>query len=179
MCLGIFPSFKRERAYSAVSMRSWMLWMDRSSDPTMNMARASAFFASLAAKLSSNLGELRLRKICRYKDSTRFWCLESTAVAHIRPFMSMYSSSQRVLLRQQWSTVGGVRRTIDSSGDVSEAVAAAAATWLVQTADVLLLIWKNIIQKRTRFRHEGSFESASRFESVYTPVSVFLKVPAG
>lgn len=42
------------------------------------------------------------------------------------------------LLRQQWSTDGGVRRTIDSSGDVSEAVA--AATWLVQTADVLLLI---------------------------------------
>lgn len=43
------------------------------------------------------------------------------------------------LLRQQWSTVGGVRRTIYSSGDVSEA-AAAAATWLVQTADRLLLI---------------------------------------
>ncbi|KAK9201127.1 hypothetical protein WN944_016328 [Citrus x changshan-huyou] len=38
--------------------------MDRSSDPTMNMARASAFFASLAAKLSSNLGELRLHPSC-------------------------------------------------------------------------------------------------------------------
>lgn len=41
------------------------------------------------------------------------------------------------------------------------------------------MIWKNITQKRTGFRHEGSFESASRFESVCTPVSVFLKVRGG
>lgn len=63
------------------------------------------------------------------------------------------------------------------------AAAAAAATWLVQTADRLLLILsfdlKKQTQKRTGFRHEGSFESASRFESVSTPVSVFLKVPGG
>ncbi|XP_031276081.1 peptidyl-tRNA hydrolase 2, mitochondrial-like [Pistacia vera] len=45
--------------------------MDRSSDPNMKMARASAFFENLAAKLSSSLGELRLLSISRYKDRTR------------------------------------------------------------------------------------------------------------
>nr|GMD59461.1 BTB/POZ domain-containing protein At5g17580-like [Ipomoea batatas] len=60
MCFGSSPFFKRERVYSAASIRSSMLCRDLSSAPRRNMARASAFFCSLAAKFSGRIGEFRL-----------------------------------------------------------------------------------------------------------------------
>ena len=67
-------------------MRFTMLCNERSSEPTQNIARTSAFFASLAAKPSRNSGKFKPRSIYRYNDNTRALLRpKSSTVAHIRP----------------------------------------------------------------------------------------------
>lgn len=80
------PFLRKEREYSAASIRSAMLCKERSSEPTQNIARTLAFIASLEAKFSGNEGEFRLLSVWRYSDRTRLlFLLKSSAVAHIKP----------------------------------------------------------------------------------------------
>jgi len=90
---GNWGLLRKDREYWAAWIKSAMLCKDRSSEPTQNIARTSAFLASLAAKVSGNEGEFRLRSMRRYSDRTRllFLC-RSSAVAHIKPFPILHQT---------------------------------------------------------------------------------------
>lgn len=107
MCFGISPFLNRDREYSAASIRSSMLWMDRSSEPSIKIARTSAFLDNLAARFKGKAGELRLLKICLYSESTLpLFLAKSSAVAHIRPFaISHWSLSpvQEIAAPSAWT----------------------------------------------------------------------------